>query len=750
MRLLRSFHALAFLLVLLSITGLAAAQQSVGLLLVAGTLAVLSWYVTEGPRGRTLPRWVSNLLVLAVALNVIVDYSGNRDDLMGVLGRFAVWLTLIKLYERRTARDHAHLLLLSLVLMLTGCLRSTDLIFGMILLAYLVLGLYVLLLYQLQASFEEARQARLAAIPPGYRLVPPLRPTIGRHVGWQFRGMTAAIGALGFAVSVAVFLGFPRGLGMNLFGSAQADLGRRVSGFATEIDLSSGGRVNQSPYRALSVRVTNSQVSSEQFPGPLHLRGAVLDQYQGRGRWMSGRADPIVVHTSASAMTPMPHVDETSTWLVDVLVYRPGRSPAPLFILPNMSSIACEPPTELLLDPRRWTLKTGHGSKRLRSYRMGLSELDPHAPILDVGLADVHPVSVPRDGWYDDPTGAVAAQAQRILASARLSTRVPDDPNKAWRWFRDAAHSFTAYLHSSRFEYTLDLSSVRYRGFDDDPVAAFLSRSHRGRCEHFAAGLTALCHSVGIPARIVSGYLAYSYDPQSRTYNVVETNAHAWVEVMTAPGQWTLMDPTPAAALDRLHGGSTTWGQEARSAFQMLEHDWNSGFIAYDEDAQGRIAESFTRRWSERLALMWRSIRAWMEQVNQAFYFGPAGYVWMGIVAFALVIAVIALIKLMRRTLALQRALRLQHVKGAEHQRMLRQLGFYLDMLERLRKQGKAKPPWQPPLAYANALTRSAPDDALLVKQVTELYYAARYGRRTLGRQDVRRAAELVLRLGSS
>ncbi|MCH7573315.1 MAG: hypothetical protein IH891_10405, partial [Planctomycetes bacterium] len=52
MRLLRSFPVLAFCLVLLSLAGYCLSQKSLVLLLVAGTLAIVSWYVTEGPRGR--------------------------------------------------------------------------------------------------------------------------------------------------------------------------------------------------------------------------------------------------------------------------------------------------------------------------------------------------------------------------------------------------------------------------------------------------------------------------------------------------------------------------------------------------------------------------------------------------------------------------------------------------------------------------------------------------------------------------
>ncbi|MCH8211483.1 MAG: hypothetical protein IIB99_08920, partial [Planctomycetes bacterium] len=101
MKLLRGFPAMALSVVLLSIVGFFVSQESVGLLLVCGALAAMSWYITEGPRGRSLPRWTSNVLVLAVTINVFVDFFQHREDVLGVLGRFVVWLTLIKLYERK-------------------------------------------------------------------------------------------------------------------------------------------------------------------------------------------------------------------------------------------------------------------------------------------------------------------------------------------------------------------------------------------------------------------------------------------------------------------------------------------------------------------------------------------------------------------------------------------------------------------------------------------------------------------------
>jgi hypothetical protein len=111
---------------------------------------------------------------------------------------------------------------------------------------------------------------------------------------------------------------------------------------------------------------------------------------------------------------------------------------------------------------------------------------------------------------------------------------------------------------------------------------------------------------------------------------------------------------------------------------------------------------------------------------------------------------VAALIKLMRRTRAIHRTLHLQHLRGREYQRMLRQLGFYLDMLAVLRRGGASKPLWQPPRAFAEQLRARKPAAATLVQQITDLFYAARYGHERLSRQQMSRAHGLVAELAQS
>ena len=218
MRLLRRFPITVMTMVLISIVGVCAAGRSVKLLLVAFALTALSWYVTEGPRGRVLPRWVANLLVIAAALSLVVDLRFSPNDLAGVLGRFCVWLAIIKLYQRRTARDHAQLMALSLLLIIVGCLRTQELFFGIVLVLYAVTGLYALLLYQLYAAREGVIIAhRTAEAADGEA---PPAPTTGRHSALHFRLLAIGIAVAGLSLSVALFVIFPRNVGHGLFTTA--------------------------------------------------------------------------------------------------------------------------------------------------------------------------------------------------------------------------------------------------------------------------------------------------------------------------------------------------------------------------------------------------------------------------------------------------------------------------------------------------------------------------------------------------
>lgn len=114
---------------------------------------------------------------------------------------------------------------------------------------------------------------------------------------------------------------------------------------------------------------------------------------------------------------------------------------------------------------------------------------------------------------------------------------------QAWA---DQADGDDAKLHAlerallSEYRYSLDFERSPYR----DPIEEFLFVSKRGHCEYFASAFALLARSLGIPARVVTGYRVVERNPLTGDWVVRRRDAHAWVEVWT--GRWTAVDPTPA------------------------------------------------------------------------------------------------------------------------------------------------------------------------------------------------------------
>ncbi len=85
------------------------------------------------------------------------------------------------------------------------------------------------------------------------------------------------------------------------------------------------------------------------------------------------------------------------------------------------------------------------------------------------------------------------------------------------------------------------------------PITAILANG-TGVCQDYAHLAVAMCRSVGMPARYVSGYLFSSSDRTgSIEGDLVRVQTHAWFEA-AVPGQgWLALDPTNRLAVGRQH-----------------------------------------------------------------------------------------------------------------------------------------------------------------------------------------------------
>ena len=100
--------------------------------------------------------------------------------------------------------------------------------------------------------------------------------------------------------------------------------------------------------------------------------------------------------------------------------------------------------------------------------------------------------------------------------------------------------TIAAYVSGSA-EYDLDTDPYP----SDDYALYFLTEAHRGYCIHYATAAAVLYRSLGIPARVVDGFLI---DAESRHMNEVSGgNAHAWVEVYQDGVGWIPVEVTGRA-----------------------------------------------------------------------------------------------------------------------------------------------------------------------------------------------------------
>jgi hypothetical protein len=122
---------------------------------------------------------------------------------------------------------------------------------------------------------------------------------------------------------------------------------------------------------------------------------------------------------------------------------------------------------------------------------------------------------------------------ERVRSLAEKITASGDTPY-------DKARLLEVYLRDT---ITYDLTSPGLPG-GRDYVDFLLFESQRGYCNGYATAMAVMARSVGIPARLASGYAEGEYDPERGLFRVRENNAHSWPEIYFPGHGWVEFEPT--------------------------------------------------------------------------------------------------------------------------------------------------------------------------------------------------------------
>ncbi len=138
-----------------------------------------------------------------------------------------------------------------------------------------------------------------------------------------------------------------------------------------------------------------------------------------------------------------------------------------------------------------------------------------------------------------------------------ITARYLQLPEELPRRVRDVALDLTA-LQPTPYDKAAAIEAY-LRGFpyddhapappnDREVVDYFLFDLQRGYCNYYATAMAVLARAAGLPARLVIGYTAGSFDYAAGHFVVREVNTHAWVEIYFPGIGWVEFEPTAGRA----------------------------------------------------------------------------------------------------------------------------------------------------------------------------------------------------------
>ncbi len=688
-------------------------------LLVAGIPAILLAY--RFGRRRRVPRALSVAATLGV-LGYAALAASTEGFSVSVFCRFVALLIVVRLLDRAAPRDDAQLLALCVFLLIGAVLTSASFLLCLVLLVSVPVLIAAVVGHQLRSA-ERAVATGQAGEPPRVRPAAPASPSVRR----DFRRLVAGASLAAVGVSAVIFIVMPRGLGDRSFGRWGGFTLGPTTGFTDTVRLGYGGVISESQAIVADLRILDADGTPIENPEPAYyLRGAVLEEYDnGNWREAGGATQSFRVRGGlAQDIVPDPRPtlrqEITLRSAPDAMRGDEGRH---VFAVWTPLRYRFEENARLAVDEDTLSIRRSGRGGRVRYTVWSGPPPEPSPAQL----------ALPRDldAAPSFPSPAIRELAAEVLAGAELAA----DP--ALRPIADDARAVERLESFLRlgFDYTLENQAPPLRR---DPIEWFLLEHRRGHCEYFASALAALCRSVGIPARVVSGFVATEYSPVAGHFTVRESNAHAWVEAEIAPGVWRTFDPTPPADFRTIHEPGRDLASRFRRWFAALEYGYIEAIVNFDASSRSSLLGSAEDRAAPMAFLGARggSLRNAVRLVGLAL-----------LAAAVLGGSATILLRLSGRWAEWRRrllALLPRRLGGGD---LAAELAIYDGALAALARLGLPKPPWRPPQRHARELEGAGSPAAAPFAEVAGILYRTRFGGARPTREELAAMTAAVERL---
>lgn len=238
---------------------------------------------------------------------------------------------------------------------------------------------------------------------------------------------------------------------------------------------------------------------------------------------------------------------------------------------------------------------------------------------------------------------------------------------------------------------------------DQDLVETFLFDWEGGYPDHFSTTLTMMLRSLGIPARLATGFSTGRFNPLTGLYLIRNTDAFALTEVYFPNYGWYQFDPIPGHEL-------IPPSIEQSQTFTVLRQFWNwiAGWLP------SPVTSAFNYLWN----VIINNLVAFITHVWRFLSQGWGG-MFLGLISLVVI--------------SFLGWLSWQQIQQWRYRRWLSQLspeeGLYQQMLKLLAQQGTAKLPTQTPFEYMETLDSMLENaQTEVVRDISTAYVSWRYG----------------------
>ena len=679
---------------------LSATVMAIGLI-VRG-LAILGWGRSE------LPKALVTALSLLYVVFYIADVFVLRSGFMISTVRMLFFFTALRLVTAQTSRDYFYLGVLAFLHLMAASMFVGGISYLAVLLLFLI---FSILTY---TAFEIRRGCQSAAV-----IVEDANRDRGKLLWVRLATLSMALSGGILVLSFALFLVIPRTLGSS---SVSPLRGNYAVGFSDEVNLgnigsvqldhtpvmrikeSSGAALEKLKWRGLALRHFSGTRWSNPSPqdkivepnkGQYLLRVPSRRNERGRRIRYHVTLEPMAVSALFLAGQPEQisgpfrrlRVTDTDSYQAPRSRYQPLRYQA-------QSWVPGEPPQQAANVAELFT-------QQFRRKYLQLPKLDPR----------------------------VATLARQISGGARSPLR--------------QAGLIEQHLRR-QFGYTLNLPDTKA----GDPLAHFLFERGEGHCEYFASAMTVMLRTLGIPARLVNGFLGGIYNPLSGEQVIRSSDAHSWVEAYIPGHGWLSFDPTPPSP----YAGMGFWAMQFWMYWDALDSSWGTWVLDYDRNRQLSLAMDMQGRSQLAAATIFSSIQAGQQWAARMWGAAASAFEQPGaerrsgwLVLAGLLAAIVALsFGLPRLAPWLAKVYRRRRVETG-HGRLSDSTYFYHQALRILERRGFVRRSTQTADEFAESVQE--PQLRGLVQQVTKAYNRARFGH---DRAAGRRLPQLVQALDRS